>query len=65
MIKIGLMTGVAGYLLGFGVYVIIYTSEFWDSDMDYLAAKFAEGLAYGLAWPYLLFTYLAYGTPMM
>ena len=65
MIKIVMMTGVAVYLLGFGVYVIIYTAGFMGEDMDYIMYKFVEGLGFGLAWPYLLFGYLVHGTPMM
>jgi len=63
--KIIMMTGVAGYLLGFGVYVIVFSLEFWGDDMDYFVAKFFEGVGSGLVWPFLLFNYLMDGTPMM
>ena len=65
MNKIIMMTGVAGYLLGFGVYVIIYSATYWGDDMDYFTAKFVEGVGSGMVWPYLLFRYLVEGIPMM
>ncbi len=65
MIKICMMTGVAGYLLGFGVYVITYTATIWGGEMDYFIAKFFEGIGFGLVWPYLLFNYLVNGVPMI
>lgn len=65
MTKIIMMTGVAAYLLGFGVYVIIYSSAFWGDDWDYFADKFMQGVGAGLAWPYLLIRYFVEGVPMM
>ena len=65
MNKVIMMTGVAGYLLGFSVYVIIYSATYWGDDMDYFAAKFVEGVGSGAVWPYLLFRYLVDGVPMM
>ena len=65
MTKIIMMTGAATYLLGFGVYVIIFSHEFWGDDFDYFASKFMEGIGSGLAWPYLLLRFFVEGTPMM
>ena len=65
MNKVIMMTGVAGYLLGFGIYVIIYSATYWGDDTDYFAAKFVEGVGSGMVWPYLLFRYLVEGIPMM
>ncbi len=59
-----LMTGVTGYLLGFGVYVIIFVSSNWG-DTDYVMYKTMEGITQGLIWPYLLVEWLIDGTPMM
>jgi hypothetical protein len=65
MNKAIMMTGVAGYLLGFGVYVIVYSATYWGDGVDYFTAKFVEGVGSGMVWPYLLFRYMVDGIPMM
>jgi len=64
MNKVILMTGAAAYLLGFGVYFIIFVSSNWG-DWDWVMLKSAEGFGQALVWPVLLFQYFVYGTPMM
>ena len=64
MNKVVMMTGAATYALGFGVYMIVFLSANWG-DWDWVMYKAGEGLGYALVWPYLLFEYLMYGTPMM
>jgi hypothetical protein len=64
MNKVIMMTGVAAYLLGFGVYFIIFLSSNWG-DWDWVMHKAGEGFGYALVWPFLLVQYLVDGTPMM
>lgn len=65
MTKIFMMTGAAAYALGFGVYIIMYSYQFWGDDWDYFTAKFLEGVGAALIWPYLLLLYFVEGTPML
>jgi hypothetical protein len=64
MYKISMMTGAAAYVLGFGVYVIMYVSANWG-NWDWVMYKLGEGIGFGLLWPFLLFQYFWNGTPMM
>lgn len=64
MNKFVMITGAAAYLLGFGLYLIIYVSENWG-DWDWVMYKLGEGFGPALVWPYLLFLYFVDGTPMM
>ena len=65
MTKIFIMTGTAAYLLGFGVYVIMFSHQFWGDDWDYFTAKLMEGVGSGLVWPYLVIRYFVKGVPLM
>ena len=64
MVKILMMTGAAGYILGFGVYFIIYLTSNWG-DWDWVMHKAGEGFGYALVWPFLLIQYFWSGTPLM
>ena len=64
MTKVTMMTGAAVYLLGLGVYFIIYLSSNWG-DWDWVMHKSAEGFGFALIWPFLLFQYFLNGTPLM
>jgi hypothetical protein len=64
MIKVSMMTGTAAYVLGFGLYLIVFVSSNWG-DKDWVILKISEGLGMALVWPFLLFQYFWSGTPMM
>lgn len=64
MSKFFVITGAAAYLLGVGLYLIVFMSAHFG-DWDWVMYKFGEGLGLALIWPFTLFQYFWYGTPMM
>ncbi len=62
--KATIMVTVAAYALGWGLYFLAYVTAHWG-EMDYLGYVVAEGAANGLAWPYLVYAWLRFGTPLI
>ncbi len=59
-----IMATAAAYVLGWGIYFATYVITRWG-EMDYLGYVVAEGAANGLIWPYLIYAWLRYGTPLI
>ena len=64
MSKFVMITGAAAYFLGIGVYLIVFLSSNWG-DWSWVMYKLGEGLGPALMWPFLIFQYFWYGTPLM
>ncbi len=62
--KVIIMTTAAAYIMGWGIYFILYVSAHAD-NMDYLGYVVAEGASKGLIWPYMVYAWLRFGAPIV
>lgn len=58
------MATAAAYILGWGLYFTAYVAIHWV-DMNYLGYVMAEGAVNGLIWPYMVYAWLRFGTPLI
>ncbi len=62
--KVIIMTAVAGYVLGWGLYFITYVVAHW-TGLDYFGYVAAEGAYKALIWPYMIYAWLRFDAPLI
>lgn len=64
MSKVTLITGIVVYLFGFAGHLIVFAASNW-AGLDWFLANALEGGGRAAIWPYLIYEWIRFDTPLV
>ena len=64
MSNVSLITAVVAYVFGFAGYLIVYVASNWVS-FDWFLATAMDSIGRSAIWPYLIYEWIRFDTPLL